>query len=330
MDVKKLILIVILIIGWSCVSAYHVEGIIKDYDDSPLQDAMVRLLDVQRFEKGKDFTDRTGTYKINGIAGGQYTMEITKTGMKKVEKDVYIGGPVYDSTVYVDVNLDEIVRFESVKESEIKSLYMADTSNIPRGAYSAYIHGLKEMDQKDWDDALKEFSKAIKKYPDFSRCYSHIGDIYRQKGSFLESEENYLRAIELNPNDPYPQGGIGSLYIEHKEWDKAIHSLSIACTMDPSRAELRFLFGKALVQVNRTDEAERQLLQGLMMQPRQTGDTRIILANLYIEQGRLTDARSMLTGYLSENPFAENKKEIRRRIEELDQRIAIYKLPDME
>ena len=100
--------------------------------------------------------------------------------------------------------------------------------------------------------------------------------------------------------------------------------------MDPSRAENHFLYGEALYWLNSKEDAERELIQGLMIQPRQSGDARILLSNIFIEQSRLTDAREMLGSYLRENPFAEDKKEIKKRLKELDQRISLYNLPPME
>lgn len=310
--------------------AYDIEGIIKDYEGKPLADAMVRLLDNQRFERGKDFTDRNGTYQIHGLAAGMYTMEITKMGMKKVTEEVSVSGPYYDSTVYKDINLDEIVRFEGVKRSELKGLFIVDEETIPRGAFSCYRKGLKEMEKRDWDDAMEEFQEAVMKYPKFSRCYTHIADIYMLQRKMDLSEKNYLKAIELNKNDPFPRTGLGKLYIEKEEWQKALDQLSVATEMDPSRAENRFLYGKALYKLERYTDAERELMQGLMLQPRDSGDARISLANIYIHQERYTDARDMLKSYIRENPFAENKGEIQTRIKELDKQIALFTLPEME
>nr|HPQ39139.1 carboxypeptidase-like regulatory domain-containing protein [bacterium] len=134
-EVYFFIFLMILVQG---VNAYDVEGIIKDFDGQPLEDAMIRLLDTQRFERGKDFTDKDGTYQIHGIAAGYYTMEITKMGMKKVTEEISVGGPYFDSTVYKDINLSEIVRFEGVKESDLKGLFILDKDSIPRGAFSCY------------------------------------------------------------------------------------------------------------------------------------------------------------------------------------------------
>jgi len=310
--------------------AYNIEGIIKDYDGELLVDAMVRILNEQRFERGKDFTNRSGEYSIHGLPAGNYTLEIEKVGMKKVEEKIALGGHYYEQTTYKDINLSEIVRFESVKESEMKGLYVLDESTIPRGAFSRYRKGLKKLKKNNLDGALKEFQKAVEKHETFSRCYTHMGEIYSRLSKSELAVENFNKAIEFNSDDPLPRTGMGKHYCNLEKWADARTQLEKASAMDPGRAENHFLLGEALYSLNEKSEAEKELIQGLMIQPRESGNARILLANLFIEQERWTDALSMLKNYLRENPFAENKQEIKTRIKEIEQQIALYSLPPME
>lgn len=328
---KKILLV---LVTFSILSpaalAYNLEGIVYDYDGNPLVDAMVRLLNEQRFERGKDFTDRNGEYSIRGLPAGSYTLEIEKVGLKTVRQSVSLGGTYYESTKLHDVHLEDIVRFESVSESEMKGLYVLDEKAIPRGAFSAYRKGLKKLGKNDLDGALKHFKKAIKKHSSFSRCYTHVGEIYLRQKNYRSSEEALTKAIELNSQDPLPHTGLGRLYCAEEKWDQALSALQKAIDMDPSRAENHLLFGKAHYEKGNKKAAEKALVQGLLIQPRESGEARILLANLLIEQERWTDAKQMLKNYLRENPFADNKSEVKSRISEIDEQIKLFSLPPME
>jgi len=317
-------------VNLTSVMAYNLEGTIYGYDGEPLQEAMVRLLNTQRFERAKDFTNRSGEYKIHGISAGTYTMEITKMNMKSVEQTVSVVGNTYMSTTYKDVHLDEIVRFESVSESEMKGLYMMEVNTIPRGAFSKYRKGVKKLKKNDLDGALKQFQKAIKSYKPFSRCYTHIGEIYTKKKNYQQAEEYLRKAISFNSDDPLPMTALGKLFSLQGKWVEAEEILVKVCEIDPARAENHFLYGTTLYELKKQKKAELELTQGLMIQPRQSGDARILLANIFIEQSRLTDAREMLNSYLRENPFAENRKVVKKRLKELEQQISVYNLPPME
>ncbi|MBN1879998.1 tetratricopeptide repeat protein [bacterium] len=314
-----LLALIITIIGSTgLVKAYDLEGIIFDYDRKPLVDALVSLLSVQRDEVGREYTNKNGEYRIRNIAAGLYTMEISKMGMKKVTMEVSVGGPLYQSTIYKDIYLNELIRFESVKPSELKGLYITESETMPLTAFSNYLKGVKKLEKKKYKAALKEFNKAIKRYPEFSRCYTHIGEIKAIQGKIEEAKTALSKAIELNNRDPFPLTALGRLLVDQSDYVEAIPFLRNATEMDSARAENHFLLGKALYHTNHSTDAEKCILQGLMIQPRESGDARIILADIYFAQKRYSESRNMLDAYLRDNPFAENKLQIRKRIEEME------------
>jgi len=310
--------VLILIFMALSVHAYDVEGIIYDYDRTPLQDAVVRLVTAQRQEVGRDFTDTYGVYSIKGIAGGSYTMEISKMGMKQVSQDINVSGTIYQSTIYKDIYLNEIIRFESVKSSELKGLFLEDSETIPLNAFSNYLKGLKKLRKNKFKGAKKAFEKGIKQFPDFSRCYTHLGEIYVNDGKYEQAETSFLKAIELNSADPMPLSGYGKLLVKIEKYELAEKFLIKAVEMEPSRAESYFSLGKAQFYSKKLEEAEKTLIQGLMIQPRESGEARIILADIYLSQKQFSRSRDMLSAYLRENPFATDKAEIKKRLVEID------------
>ncbi len=132
------LLSLLLVLASGQLRAYDLEGTVYDYDRSPLVDATIRLLTVQRVNVGSELTNARGEYRIRGIAAGIYTLEITKAGMKKVSMEVSVSGQYYQASVYKDVYLNELIRFESVKPSELKRLFIPEGELIPVSAFSKY------------------------------------------------------------------------------------------------------------------------------------------------------------------------------------------------
>lgn len=311
----------VLILLVNAAHAFDLEGTVYGFDGEPLVDAKLRLLTYQRTEINSTYTDGKGEYRLRNIPAGSYTMEITKVGMQKVTMDVGVGGSFYRSTVYQDFHLKEITRFESVRSSELKALYLPDDETIPIGAFSSYRRGLKKMSRNNTKGALKDFKRAIKRHPGFSRCHTHIGEIYVLLNQYDDAEAAFQKAIELNNRDPVPLTSYGRFLLSMNRYDDAVRHLARAVDLDSARAENHYLLGEAHYKSGSLDAAEKALVQGLMIQPRHAGKARIILADIYFDQQRFDETRDMLTGYIRDNPFADDRNDIRNRLVELDRLI---------
>jgi Tfp pilus assembly protein PilF len=318
---KQLAFFLPLVIFTSCAFAYDIEGTILDYDGEPLVDARVALLTRQRVEVGRTYTGRNGHYRIRDIPAGTYTMEITKTGERPFKHDVSVSGPHYRSTVYRDIDLSDIPRFESIQPSELKALFLPDDETIPVKAFSNYQRGVRRMKDQKYRRALRSFERAISQYPEFSRCYTYIGQINVENKDYDKAEKNFRKAIELNPQDPIPLTHFGRLLLELSRYKDAETHLNKAVELDSGRAENYFLLGQAEYYSGKRNDAEMTILRGLMMQPRQAGKARLVMADIYDEQKRYSKAHEMLSAYLRDNPFSDDRTEIQERIQDLNEKI---------
>ncbi len=70
--------------------------------------------------------------------------------------------------------------------------------------------------------ALKELLNAVQSDPDNSAIHVALAQAYQQKKAYALAERHYLKALELEPGEPRYQNNLGALYLDMKEWDKAI------------------------------------------------------------------------------------------------------------
>lgn len=59
--------------------------------------------------------------------------------------------------------------------------------------------GYQAFTDKNWEDALNAFNKAIKLNPQYMEAYFHRGNVYDEIGDYEKAILNYNRAIKLNP-----------------------------------------------------------------------------------------------------------------------------------
>ena len=81
-------------------------------------------------------------------------------------------------------------------ETELKKSIEIDDSYLP--SYSAFASIL--IGQNKTDEAIEQYQKVVAKKPD-SSVYTLIGMLYDAKQSFDNSETNYRKALELNPDN---------------------------------------------------------------------------------------------------------------------------------
>jgi Flp pilus assembly protein TadD len=85
------------------------------------------------------------------------------------------------------------------------------------------------------DDAIKQFQIVIDKKPNYAPTYEGIGRAYFQKGEYSESEENFLRAVILDPKLWKSYNYLGYIHDYRKDYKSAIHEYKSALQIKPEK-----------------------------------------------------------------------------------------------
>ena len=101
--------------------------------------------------------------------------------------------------------------------------------------------GASYINLNDLDKAKDCFMEMISKYPNNADGFVNLGSVYHKLNDYKESEEQYLKAINIkeatdetlhNAHNNY-----GALLLDMKEFDQAIENLKKAIELDDSAAE---------------------------------------------------------------------------------------------
>ena len=76
--------------------------------------------------------------------------------------------------------------------------------------------------------ALKELLAAVKKDPNNSSIQVALAQTYQRKKAYPQAELHYLKALDLDKNEPRYQNNLASLYLDMEKWDKAIYYFDLA------------------------------------------------------------------------------------------------------
>jgi tetratricopeptide (TPR) repeat protein len=70
--------------------------------------------------------------------------------------------------------------------------------SIPPKAFAAYQHGLQKLHKGDNTHSIRDFNKAIEKFPQFYEAYYHLGVAQKRLGQNDKALSSFQTAINLS------------------------------------------------------------------------------------------------------------------------------------
>lgn len=153
--------------------------------------------------------------------------------------------------------------------------------------------------------AQKEYEAALVLNEDDSRAYFGLGNIFLKTGNFIDAEQSYLKAIELDPTQGFYHNNLAWAYIYIGNLAAARVKALEAAAIDVSRLYLYYdTLGFIETKIGNYGEAERLLKEALVLAP--FNDT---MARGYIY--------THLVELYKETGEVQKEKEARERLREL-------------
>jgi tetratricopeptide (TPR) repeat protein len=100
-------------------------------------------------------------------------------------------------------------------------------------ADEALNNGIEYGSQGKDDEAIAEFSKAIKINSNDAEAYNNRGVVYKNKSNLEQAILDYSKAIEINPNLIEAYNNRGNTYLMKGNYDQAISDYSKAIEVNP-------------------------------------------------------------------------------------------------
>lgn len=209
----------------------RVEKIIKDTIDENAKKRIDEELEQRITDKAvNDIIEERGKDAIDKLI-----KNLEKEGKKIFENQ----NERYD-TLFNELKMkkDEFEK-ETTEEDKIKLKEFSDVlSKVKKEEeYSAidwYLKGNKARDDKDNDNAIEYFNRAIQIDSNYKDAYVNRGNAYLDKNNDKKALADYDRATELDPDYSIAFYNRGVMYHKQKKYEKAIGEYSKVIQQDPS------------------------------------------------------------------------------------------------
>ena len=111
------------------------------------------------------------------------------------------------------------------------------------------------------------FEKFVSLAPDSWQAAVFLGDIARQHGELVPALEHYKKAAGMQPDNPAPLLGMGTVYWEMGNFDEAVRCLRRTLELNPRANQAIFELGNIAVRRHSEREAIPLLTKYLAAQP---------------------------------------------------------------
>jgi Flp pilus assembly protein TadD len=302
-------------IGTPQTHTYTVSGSVSDADSHNRIDSV--RVDLRAFTGGTvatTFTSGNGNFTFSNIASGTYQMVVEQMGYQPFMQEVDIEGPIYGLTVELrgkPVASAAVHGPATVSQREL---------SIPQKAHDAMQKGLELLYKKsDYPGSIKQFERAAQAFPDYYEAYTQMGVAYLHMNNTADAEQSFRKSMDLS-KEKYADAyfWLASMRSDQQNFAEAEPLARKSVELDPNSWQANSELARALIGLNRPDEAEKSAQAALKLRP-DNALLYLILANAHTElqndQALLDDLNNYLR--LAPNgPFAE---QVRKQQKELQQ-----------
>jgi tetratricopeptide (TPR) repeat protein len=212
-----------------------------------------------------------------------------------------------------------------------------EAATIATPGMDAFNRGRIAEEKGDWEEALRQFERAIERNPRLTIAYLKAGDIYRRQGDYgsaearyraaadleprnfeaqylhalslqllgrtTEAVRGYLRALSIKPDDFEANLNLATAYLQLNEPEQGIPYAERAVRLNPRSAAARSNLGAIFAALDRHEEAVIEYQQAAELTPL-TPPLLLNLAESLGRTGRHAEMANVLRQALQLEPSA--------------------------
>jgi tetratricopeptide (TPR) repeat protein len=261
------------------------------------------------------YTREGGDFEFDGVGNGEYIIVIDAKDYEQVRQAVSVSG---GSRMGISIFLNRQPR------STIPLMQLSISAHqlsVPHKAHDEFEKGMSLIYLKsDYRGAITQFQLAIKDFPTYYEAYAEEGGAYYQLDQIGPAEESLRKSIELSSGQ-YADADftLASILSDTRRFDEAETTARKGISVDSSSWRGPFELARALVALQKTDEAEKTAEKSRDLMP-DNPPVYLLLSNIHIQKKDYPGLKRDLDDYLRmapNGPEAEQARATRDHVQKL-------------
>ena len=175
---------------------------------------------------------------------------------------------------------------------------VADLPSSVRAHFN-YATELQEVGRAD--EAMKEFSDALRLNPGSAKTHVNLGSLSMAKGDFDDARNHFEQALRIEPGNAEYHSGYAYLLDQLGREDEAAAECETAVRLAPKSPQAHYGYGAFLEKHGKAEEAIANYRRTLQLDPNHV-DAHIDLGNLLLENGETAEAKEHFQKASALNP----------------------------
>jgi tetratricopeptide (TPR) repeat protein len=306
-----------------------IEGRVTTAENKGLDNVHVFLLSDSYGQRGQTYTDGSGRYQFRNIGSGNYYIEVDPGGtgyerqQQRIEVNPYDPSGMGGAEIF---RLDFVLKPDKLARGTGAEVAPGADSvvfvqNIPPAAKEAYQQGAQSLKKNDLKMAEVGLIHAIELFPDYYDALELLGTEYVRHAFYDSAAPLLAHAVEINKNSWHSYYGLGVSQLELGKRQEGLDALRHSVRLNPKSINAAMRLGLELAKEEQySGEAIKLLSSVTEMAGKRLPDAYLALASLHSKNKQYGEAAAALEGYLQTAPPAEQRENIKRKIEELRQK----------
>ncbi len=246
---------------------------------------------------GTVFTRANGEFEFATLPSGTYYLIVEESGFEPVREVVDLVGSSRFGLIFYLKKTGEAAPDEGGDAVSVREL------SLPRETRMTYRKGMDILYKKnDATSSLPLLQQVATVAPTFYEAYFHLGIAYNQLNRPQDAEEAFRKAITVS-EEKFAQAfiALGSLLTTVQKAAEAEPVVRRGLALDATLWQGHYEIGRALVSLNRLDEAEQSLAEMVRMRS-DYAPAYLLLANIHIRKKNQTALLGDLNEFLRLEP----------------------------
>jgi tetratricopeptide (TPR) repeat protein len=256
-----------------------------------------------------------GRYKFNNISNGDYELVVQFENETIYRNRFHLSHPLP-----TDVKQDIVLEARASNGGTNTKTPAIVSANLryDRSArnQALYDQALAASKKNETGQAIVLLRQVVADDANDFVAWAELGTFYFKQNSLPESEDAYLRALQIKPDFALALLNLGKLALVQKKYDAAVDVLTRAVAAAPQSADAQQYLGEAYLGLKKGSKAIGPLNGALRLDPKGKADIHLRLAALYNGAGMKDKAAAEYEQFLIKRPDSPGKAKLEEYIKQ--------------